>query len=874
MSDGRIVGRARIALSAALAVAPAAWGQEQEQEQESPKQPAFVLPPPPQYRLEPVPQVALEGAAFADDGEETAEIRDLIASLTGIDKPDYGLAPWMSGQQFAPVTSTQTFDTGILGHHGLVTSSAVERLVAFGPKAIPALLKALDDAAPTRLTFQQGGMGGMWHGRELQVNPALEREVRVRQEHPEFAEPGRGLGRLDEHIERYEVTRGDICFVILGQIVNRNYQAVRYQPTACRVINSPSADPLIASAVREIWRSDDPARMLLDSLLADLCTRDDTMHASTPLQCGAATRLLYYFPRQAAGLIARRIENFDAGRIVASDQGWTAAYQARHATNGVPVDEFIKAVAFSAEPEIQRAVAGVLARSDDPMIVQECLSAPIAAANPDLVLTRARAILSTPPPAEQGPFGGEDLTLRKVVHLLPEHARPLAEQYAAHGTLACLRATIHALTRPEVSIPWAADYLRPHLEDRTATGWEYGPEFDRHPIRVCDEAATALAAHVPEIRFETKGTHEDLDRQIENIRRYLAGERGIDFTPEAEPTIAGDVPARHPVSVLSFEESIGSVFTISDLKTLSIGHGYQGRSGWAYETLVVDAATGDIRRRVPLGEWNCGVNILRPMRGPRILCYMDGAIIERDVWAGADWSRVETPFHDGIGFDDPLQIRNLGDITVTSDGRWALAITPDHVLHSIDLRTGAHVEEWRYEGPVRFKHGLGGRVIPVRGRNAVLVESVPDPMDSPLRLWDHDLRVMTEIDRVPGGGWHEAWGDLAWNHTNGIATVWNLAMRVQVVLPRPPGGEPIAEVLCDSDQAALFALRPAGWIDVYDLKTRQAVARLLLPEPAAARATIEISDDDGVLFWQSHRLRDQPAETARIAIFSVADLTR
>ena len=105
---------------AALVVA-GAWAQEPN----APTQPAFVLPPPPQYRLEPVPQVALDGKAFAASQEETAEVRALVASLTGIDRPDFGLAPWMPGL-FAPVKPWPRPDW-------LVTPIAVERLVALGP---------------------------------------------------------------------------------------------------------------------------------------------------------------------------------------------------------------------------------------------------------------------------------------------------------------------------------------------------------------------------------------------------------------------------------------------------------------------------------------------------------------------------------------------------------------------------------------------------------------------------------------------------------------------------------------------------------------------------------------------------------------------
>jgi hypothetical protein len=49
------------------------------------------------------------------------------------------------------------------------------------------------------------------------------------------------------------VTVGDLCFVALGQIVNRWFEAVRYQPTAIVMINSPTASAALKNAVRRDW---------------------------------------------------------------------------------------------------------------------------------------------------------------------------------------------------------------------------------------------------------------------------------------------------------------------------------------------------------------------------------------------------------------------------------------------------------------------------------------------------------------------------------------------------------------------------------------------------------------------------------------------
>src|SRR5262249_48030258 len=121
---------------------------------------------------------------------------------------------------------------------------------------------------------------------------------------------------LDHPLTTYMVKVGDICFNIIGQIVGRRYLAVRYQPTACIVINSPVADADLAKDVREIWTSNTPTRTLFHSLLTDYSCRGvynghsfDGWGIGSDLQCEAAMRLLYYFPKETAALIAERLHH-------------------------------------------------------------------------------------------------------------------------------------------------------------------------------------------------------------------------------------------------------------------------------------------------------------------------------------------------------------------------------------------------------------------------------------------------------------------------------------------------------------------------------------------------------------------------------------
>src|SRR5262249_50307293 len=145
-------------------------------------------------------------------------------------------------------------------------------LVEIGPDALPFLLEALEDKTPTKLKVTHNfGIGGMWFSAELDRNPLSPVEKRAL---------SKVLTKADDEDDEddtrphsYTVKVGDVCFVAIGQIVGRHYLAVRYQPTAIIVINSPVQTKELRERVRAIWSSKDPARTLLDSLLLDYATQ-------------------------------------------------------------------------------------------------------------------------------------------------------------------------------------------------------------------------------------------------------------------------------------------------------------------------------------------------------------------------------------------------------------------------------------------------------------------------------------------------------------------------------------------------------------------------------------------------------------------------
>ena len=217
-------------------------------------------------------------APVADETKVTA----WIDQLTALEAFDAGLSPIFGGHDFPPVAGQLKWDVATLSdltRH--VRNEALRSLVGAGPHALPWLLDHLDDKRETKLKVEhESGFGAMWHATEVAAVRPNKREA--------AALKIDGLNKeregMPESTASYTATVGDVCFVIIGMIVNRPYNAVRYQPTACIVINSPTTSPVIAKALRTMWGGHPTADDLKDWL-------DEDFAAGNP---GAATRLLYY----------------------------------------------------------------------------------------------------------------------------------------------------------------------------------------------------------------------------------------------------------------------------------------------------------------------------------------------------------------------------------------------------------------------------------------------------------------------------------------------------------------------------------------------------------------------------------------------------
>jgi hypothetical protein len=462
------------------------------------------------------PQVSLSPRPPLTDAQ-TQHIKELIASLSTLDKPDFGLSATMSGTNFAAIPGQEHAGALLLTDHGLGQSTALKELVTLGPDALPFLLDALDDKTPTKVTITHDhGFGAMWFARELDLNPVSPAEKAL-------FDPPADKEQHEQYVKSYTIKVGDVCFVAIGQIVGRAYQAVRYQPTACVVLNSPTNDAKLCDIVRGIWKSEEPRRKLFDSLCADYATVGifngnslDGWEWGNDLQCGAALRMLFYFPKETDALLAGRLDKLNVSKDVGIED-----YIHRCVANEVRSETFINVVAWSPASAVRAALTGVFKRADD---LDSLLAALPAVDDKDLIRSRLERRLIALPAEGQWSYGDGTKLLTAVLVKTPAAAKAMFDRYLQNATAE--RCFIVCVALRDEKVTWDVDVLFPMLTDTRTFGQDYavvaGQNEPRLPIRVCDEAAVTLSRNHPLLKFAQVGSYADLDRQIAAIRSTLS----------------------------------------------------------------------------------------------------------------------------------------------------------------------------------------------------------------------------------------------------------------------------------------------------------------------------------------------------------------
>jgi hypothetical protein len=220
-------------------------------------------------------------------------ISRLIDQLRLIDQGDIGYMPTMTGSGFLPLGTTQP--RALLFGGGVPASSSVMRdLVKHGVAAVPLLIAHLDDKRSTKITLKHDDIfGGMFALRELDWTSRTDKRG------PKSNKGGDS--EMPERLTTYTVTVGDLCFVALGQIVNRPYSAVRYQPTAIIWITSPTYSKDLRNAIIKQWGKL-TATAHKQSLVHDFLEPD-----RIDKRIGATLRLGYYYRETLEPLAVKQL---------------------------------------------------------------------------------------------------------------------------------------------------------------------------------------------------------------------------------------------------------------------------------------------------------------------------------------------------------------------------------------------------------------------------------------------------------------------------------------------------------------------------------------------------------------------------------------
>ncbi len=233
-------------------------------------------------------------AAAADDYSKKS-VSQLIDDLTQIDSEALGIADYAMYGTFLANDAAISLKLSAFGVPSSRIPPQMRELVRRGPLALPELIKHLDDRRPTK--WEVGNKPGYspsqiprdaywWTDFSDEYDPRSSRPSDERL-HEKL---GTGKGPMMKEFEgRYAMKVADICYTLIGQIVNRRLVGVHAQPSAGLMVNSPIEAPVLAEEVRNDWGKAD-AEELRASLLADLRATEQRFHNS------ALERLRLYFP--------------------------------------------------------------------------------------------------------------------------------------------------------------------------------------------------------------------------------------------------------------------------------------------------------------------------------------------------------------------------------------------------------------------------------------------------------------------------------------------------------------------------------------------------------------------------------------------------
>jgi hypothetical protein len=218
--------------------------------------------------------------------------KTLIDKLQELTAEGLGYSSSRSGSQFLPLPGTDSTGMLLLGQEPPEASATLRKIVEKGAAIVPLLLDHLQDI---RITEMKPVKGMIW----TKYADEYDRNWRLTPR-PGPLDPRRQVdgGEPDGHA----LTVGDLCFVALGQILNRRFNAARYQASGGMMINSPTFSKDLRDRIRAEWTGLTPERHR-ESLVQDFLKPD-----YEDRRIGAYYRLAFYYPDAVEPLVLKQLE--------------------------------------------------------------------------------------------------------------------------------------------------------------------------------------------------------------------------------------------------------------------------------------------------------------------------------------------------------------------------------------------------------------------------------------------------------------------------------------------------------------------------------------------------------------------------------------
>ncbi|MEP6755597.1 MAG: hypothetical protein ABJA67_08865 [Chthonomonadales bacterium] len=406
------------------------------------------------------------------------------------------------------------------GRHEAITDELAS-IVVLGSRALPILLKHLDDPTKTNLQFDwtEAPLGGLPIDSYLPFTAYDLANI----QNTKWKWSGSSYHKDIANVRLYDVTVGDICFFLVGQIVNR-----RFTPPSHfgRNISSPTSDPELAARTREIWSSPNPDDRLRKSLLNDFQSikmdYDDTFEQRSREAANAASLLTYYYPGQYSKQIAWVFDGTNALGGLSNPE---------YAQTNFLID-LLNAVRESNDPIILSAIQRLGRRAIEKRVMFACYMCfphPETDRLEKFLLTslRKRPTAIKDDPREDGSnvIYDEFRCLFLLRRSGTSRAKALFTQYLKSSAGQVSRMSNYIRALQEGDGQWDMDLLTPLLHNTmlsTEQASTYLFPFDsgKATLRICDLAACMIALHRPYADYQPIQTMA----QLEQVRLRLIRE--------------------------------------------------------------------------------------------------------------------------------------------------------------------------------------------------------------------------------------------------------------------------------------------------------------------------------------------------------------